>query len=186
MPLYGLLIIFTAPTIFWYIPLRAKEILFVTILVNNVLIPAALMPFFRFRNLISSWYIDKREERTIPLMTITILYAITSFILTKLQIPVFFKAYIYSMTLLSLILLAVNMRMKISAYSTGAGALVSVVLALSLRMSVALPLYLAGSVLISGVIISSRLRLNAHDDREVYYGFLIGLAVPVSIMLLFR
>ena len=185
-PLYGLLMIFTAPTLFWYIPAKAKFFLFLIFFVDNLFIPVLLMPFFRYRNLISSWRIDNRVERTIPLMTVSLLYAVTSFILSRLQIPVFFKAYAFSLTMLSLALLMINKRWKISLYSAGAGVLISVILNLSLRMSVPLPFYLAGSTLIAGIILSSRLRLNTHNPLEVYAGFLSGLIITGGIMLLFH
>ena len=186
MPLFGLLMIFTAPTLFWYIPVKAKEILFFIFIVNNVLIPISLMPFFRYRNLVSSWYIENRSERTLPLFAVSLLYAVTSFILYRLQIPVFFKAYAFSLTMLSLSLLFVNRRWKISLHSAGAGALIAVVLVLSIRMSAPLPFYLAGSVLIGGLILSSRLKLDKHNPYEVYAGFFAGLVIPAVLMLIFQ
>jgi hypothetical protein len=186
MPLYGLLVIFAAPTLFWYIPLRAKEILFFIFIVNNLFIPIVLLPLFRYRNLISSWSIENRSERTIPLMTIALLYAVTSFILSRLEIPMFFKAYGYALTILTIVLLTINRWWKISLHSAAAGALISVVLVLSLRMSASLPFYLAGSVLVAGSVLSSRLRLDKHSPAEVYAGFLAGLLIPATIMLLFQ
>jgi hypothetical protein len=186
MPLYGLIVIFTAPTLFWYIPLRAKEILFFIFLVNNLIIPVALMPFFRYRNLISSWFIEERSERTIPLMTVAFLYAVTSFILSRLEIPIFFKAYGYALTMLTIVLLTINRWWKISLHSAGAGALISLVLLLSFRMSASLPFYTAGSVLIAGAIMTARLKLNTHNPAEVYAGLLTGLIIPSFMMLLFQ
>lgn len=186
MPLFGLMVIFTAPTLFWYIPLKAKEILFFIFIVNNVLIPISLMPFFRYRNLVTSWYIESRSERAVPLFTVSLLYAVTTFILYRLQIPVFFKVYAFSLTMLSLGLLFINRKWKISLHSAGAGALIAVVLVLSLRMSASLPFYLAGAVLIAGLILSSRLRLNKHSTYEVYAGFFAGLVIPVVLMLIFQ
>jgi hypothetical protein len=186
IPLYGLLVIFTAPTLFWYIPIRAKEMLFVTLLVNNVFIPISLMVFFRYRNLISSSILENRAQRTLPLTAATLLFAVTSFILSRLQIPIFFKTYVYSLTMLSLTILVINNWWKISIYSAGAGTLVSVVLMLSIRMSASLPVYLAGSILIAGLILSSRLRLDSHNPSEVYSGFLAGLIIPAIMILLFQ
>jgi hypothetical protein len=186
MPLYGLLVIFLAPTLFWYIPTRAKEILFFIFLVNNLIIPVSLMPFFRYRNLISSWFIEERSERIIPLMTAALLYAVTAFILSRLEIPLFFKAYAYGLTMLTLVLLIINKWWKISLHSAGAGALIAVVILLSLRMSASMPFYIAGSVVIAGVILTSRLRLNTHNPAEVYAGFIAGFLIPSVIMLIFQ
>jgi hypothetical protein len=186
VPLYGLLAVFVAPTLFWYIPVRAKFFLFIIFATDNLLIPVLLMPFFRYRNIISSWSLSEQEERTVPLMTSALMFAVTSFILYRLQIPLFFKAYAYSLTIVTLFLLVVNRRWKISVYSGSAGLLVGLIISLSVRMKEPLPLFLAGSVVAAGLILSSRLKLNRHDTREVYAGFLAGLIITASIMILLQ
>jgi len=160
IPLYGLIIIFTAPTLFWYLPLKVKKILLLILLTNNILIPVSLMPFFRYRNIISSWVVEKRSERVIPLHSVAILYSVTSFIMFRLQIPIFVKTYIFSTSFLALTVLVINLWWKISLHSAGAGALIGIVIALSLKMSVPLTWFLIPAVLIAGLVLSSRLKLN--------------------------
>jgi len=89
MPLYGLGILLTAPTFLKYLQVDARRILFLVVLINNVFIPLALLPFLRYRNIISSYNIDERKERIIPLLTASILYCTTSFIIFRFQIPFF-------------------------------------------------------------------------------------------------
>jgi len=186
MPFYGLLIVFNAPTLFWYIPVKAKIYLFLIFFIDNLLIPALLMPFFRYRNIISSWKMETRSDRTVPLMAVSLMYAVTSFILSKLELPVFFKAYSYSVTMLLIAILTINRWWKISIYSAAAGVVTACVVTLSIRMSAPLPFLLAATVLVSGLIISSRLRLNRHDPGEVYAGFLTGLLITAGFMLLLQ
>jgi len=186
MPLYGLLIIFFAPTLFWYLPFRVKEILFFIFLINNVLIPVSLIPFFRYRHIISSMMIENRQERVVPLLTVSFLYLVTSFIMFRLQIPVFLKAYSYSLTILAIALLLISLKWKISLHSAGAGAIASLVLVLSLKMSSGLPFLIMLSVLISGIILSSRLKLNTHSPSEVYTGFITGFAILAAGLLLYQ
>jgi hypothetical protein len=185
IPLYGLIIIFTAPTLFWYLPLKVKKILLLILLTNNILIPVSLMPFFRYRNIISSWVVEKRSERVIPLLSVAILYSVTSFIMFRLQIPIFVKTYIFSTSFLALTVLVINLWWKISLHSAGAGALIGIVIALSLKMSVPLTWFLIPAVLIAGLVLSSRLKLNSHDSAQVYIGFLTGLTGMSLFMLFF-
>jgi hypothetical protein len=185
IPLYGLIIIFTAPTLFWYLPLKVKKILLLILLTNNILIPVSLMPFFRYRNIISSWVVEKRSERVIPLLSVAILYSVTSFIMFRLQIPIFVKTYIFSTSFLALTVLVIDLWWKISLHSAGAGALIGIVIALSLKMSVPLTWFLIPAVLIAGLVLSSRLKLNSHDSAQVYIGFLTGLTSMSLFMLFF-
>jgi hypothetical protein len=175
MPVYGLVIIFSAPTLFGYMPYDIKRLLLLVVLINNVFLPLSLLPFFMHRNIISSWTISKREERKIPLIIATVLYAASSYIVFRLPIPYFLKSFIYSAFFLSLIATVVNFWWKISLHSLAAGALVAVILILSYRMYTPLIWYLAAALIISGGVLSSRLRLDYHNPPQVWFGFLTGL-----------
>ncbi len=184
IPLYGLLIIFFAPTLFWYIPVKVKKILFLVVATNNVLVPVTLLPFFRYRNIITSWIIETRKDRTVPLIAVSLFYSITSFILFRLQIPAFIKTYIFSITITVIILTVINFWWKISLYSAGSGTLVAVVITLSVKMLVPLTIFLIPLVLVGGLILGSRLKLNTHSAPEVYLGFLTGFSVMILFMFL--
>jgi hypothetical protein len=186
MPLYGMIIIFTAPTLFWYIPFNVKKILLFVVTTNNVLIPVSLMPFFRYRNIISSWAIETRKERRIPLLTVSFFYSITSFIIFRLQIPLFIKSFIFATAVLAITVTVINFWWKISLHSVGAGALAGLVIALSLNMMVPLTWFLIPVLLIAGLVLTSRLKLNTHNPPEVYIGFITGFVGMNLLMLLFQ
>lgn len=186
IPLYGLLIIFAAPTLFWYLPFKVKKILFLVLMTNNVLIPLSFIPFLKYRKLIGSWSIEKRKERIIPLIAVLILYSITAFIMVGLPLPVFVKGFFISTSLLILIVLVINFWWKISLHSAGAGALLGIVVTLSFRMSVSLTWFLIPAVLISGLVLASRLKLDINSPVQVYIGFLTGLAEMSLFLILFQ
>lgn len=174
MPLYGITIIFSAPTLFGYLPFEIKKLLFLIILVNNILLPLSLMPFYYHRHIITSWTISERKERNIPLLITTILYATTSYIIFKFPVPVFLKTFIFSTALLSVVVTVVNLRWKISLHSVGAGALISLVLILSVKMLTPLEGYLITAFVSGGLILSSRLKLNLHSPAQVWLGLSAG------------
>jgi hypothetical protein len=185
MPVYGMAIIFSAPTLFGYLPFNIKKILFLIIVVNNVLLPVSLLPFFIHRNIISSWTIKERKERNIPLIITTFLYCTTSFIIFRFPIPVFLKSFIFTAAFLSFIVTVVNFWWKISLHSVGAGALISLVLVLSLKMLTPLVWYLISAVIIGGLVLSSRLKLNLHNPLQVWIGLFTGFFGLILFMMLF-
>jgi hypothetical protein len=185
MPLYGMLIIFSAPTLYGFLPDKFKKTLIFIILINNVLVPFSLMPYFRFRNIISSWIVNDRSERTIPLFTTTFFYLITVYLVIRYQIPVFIKAFILAAAVLSLSISIINFRMKISIHSAGAGAITILIMILSVKMHTSLIGLLIASVMISGLVLSSRLWLGSHTPREVWSGFFLGIMVPALILSFF-
>ena len=121
MPVYGMAIILSAPTLYGYLPFTVKKLIILIMLVNNVLLPLSLLPFFIHMNIISSWTISERKERNIPLAITTLLYCTTSFIFFRFPVPVFLKSFIYASAFLSLMVTLINFRWKISLHSVGAG-----------------------------------------------------------------
>jgi hypothetical protein len=177
MPLYGLGIIFTAPTLLGYMPIEVKKILFLIVFINNVFIPLILLPFFKNRNLISTYAIEDKKERAVPLIMMSVLYSVTSFVIFRYQIPVFLKSFVFASTFLVILVTLINFWYKISIHAVAAGALNAVVALLSLKMSSSLVWYLVSTILTAGLILSSRLKLNSHDPGQVWSGFLTGFAV---------
>ena len=184
MPVYGMAIIFSAPTLLGYLPFNVKKLLLLIILVNNVLLPLSLMPFFIHRKIINSWALNERKERNIPLIITALLYGTTSYIIFRFPIPLFLKSFIFATAILSVLVILINLFWKISLHSVGAGALVGLVFLLSLKMLTQLDWYLISAIIIAGLILSSRLRLNHHSPMQVWIGLLTGFSGLILFMVL--
>jgi len=185
IPVYGLLIIFFAPTIYNYMPYEVKRLIIFIVLVNNVMLPLSLIPFFIQRKLINSWFMNERKDRVIPLILSTILYGVTTYIIFRFSVPYFLKSFFIAATFLSLTATLINFWWKISLHSIGAGALLALVFILSLKMYTSLLWYLIPVILTGGIIISARLQLNLHNPRQVWAGFLTGLLGSAIILMIF-
>lgn len=181
---YGILIIFSTPLFTGYIPFAVKKILLIIILINNVFLPLSLMPYFKFRNIISSWFVEKRQERIIPLITTSFFYSVTVYITFRFNIPQLIKAYIITSAFLAITMTVINFWWKISIHSTGAGAITALVIILSVKIQSPLILFLIIVILADGLLMSARLWLDAHSPSEVWTGFLLGL-VSSGLLLYF-
>jgi hypothetical protein len=171
MPVYGILIIFSAPTPIGYLPVALKRMLFIIILINNVILPLSLMPYFRYR--------------IIPLLATSFFYSVTAYITFRYHILTpFIKAFILSAAFLAICVTIIAFWWKISIHSAGAGALISLVIILSVKMSTPLTWFLLPVILASGLVLTSRLWLNSHNPEEVWFGLLLGL-IGSSLFLLF-
>jgi len=174
IPVYGMIIIFSSPTLFGYLPFEVKRLLLIIVLLNNVLLPLSLLPFLKYRNLISTWSVENRRERNIPLLLTTLLYSATSYIIMRFPLPVFLKSFIIAAFFISLAVTIINLWWKISIHSVGVGALTALVLILSLKMYTPLVWHLVFVIVTSGLVLSSRLKLNSHNPLQVWVGLLSG------------
>jgi hypothetical protein len=184
IPVYGLLIILSAPTLFGYMPFQVKKILLSIIMVNNVLVPLSLMPYFRYRNIISSWSVENRKERLFPLIATSFFYSVSVFIFWRFQLPVFIKSFILATAFMAITVTIITFWWKISVHTTGAGALLALVMILSVKMETSLNILLICTILSAGLVMTSRLFLNKHIPSEVWAGFLLGL-LGSSVILIF-
>lgn len=185
MPLYGLLIIFSAPTLFGYLPFVQKKFIIFILVTNNILLPFSVLPYLKWRKIITTWTVDKRSERVTPLALTTLFYFITVYVILKFTIPGLIKGFFLVTSLLSFTVTLINFWWKISIHSVGAGALTSMLLVLSFRLHASLTPFLIAIILVSGMVLSSRLRLQSHTPAEVWTGYLLGLAGMALFLILF-
>lgn len=176
MPVYGLMIIFTAPVLYGYLPVQVKKILILIVTINNVFLPLMLITWFRYRKLISSWTVNDRKERIIPLIITSFFYIFSVYLIYRFHIPFFIKSFIICSAVLAVAITVVNFWYKISIHSTGAGALSALVMILSIKMQAPITLLMIIVTLASGLVMSSRLWLKSHTPGEVWSGFLLGIA----------
>ena len=184
LPVYGLLIIFFAPTLMMYIPFQAKKVIFLLAFINMTVVPVALLPLLRYRNIITSYSLESREERIIPMGIGCMMYIITTIILYSYQIPGLVKTFTLAAAITSLVLLLITFKWKISIHSAGMGGLLATVISLSLRMSAGLVYLWVTILLISGLIMSARLYMNSHNPSQVYIGFVVGFTTFLIVMMI--
>lgn len=183
MPVYGLAIIFSADTPFGFLPWHVKKLIFLIVIVNNVFLPLSVLPFLMQMNFISSYSLNEREERAVPLIIAAILYATSSYIIYRFPVPHFLKAYIFSVFLVSLIITLINFKWKISLHSVGTGALMALLIFLSFELYSSLFWYVVLAAMIGGIVLSARLRLNLHTPSQVWWGFFSGFGMVIIFLL---
>ncbi|HEX2921108.1 MAG TPA: hypothetical protein VHO50_08085 [Bacteroidales bacterium] len=184
MPLYAMAIIISPLTPMGFLPDRVKQLLLLVMFINNVILPLSMLPLLMQLKFISSWTLEEREERALPLLIISILYATSSYIFYRFPVPHFLKSFIFATFLISLILTFINFRWKISLHSTGAGSLISVLLILSFRMYFPLFIFIVISSVVCGMVLSARLQLKSHSPGQVWGGFFTGFSV-MSLLFIF-
>ena len=189
LPIYGLLIIFNAPTLFAY-ELAArygslKGVILLLAFINMTVVPVALMPLLRYRNIISSYSMNTRSDRIIPMAIGSLMYLITTIIFYSFQIPEIIKSFVLASTIISILILLITLKWKISIHSAGLGSLVAIVMALSLRMYADLTAIWIPLIFVAGLVMSARMYLHSHKPSQTYAGFALGFLVIWFVMVIF-
>jgi len=185
MPLYILLLLLNVSTFLSYsLPVNYKMGLAGVVILTTILFPLFLTWILLRLRIISSVFMDKMEERTFPILTISVFYYLTYFLLRGIHISTIFSYYMLGATLLAILSLVVNFYRKISLHMIGAGSFTGLFLGLSLNFGINLNMAVLAGILLGGIIGFARLKSNAHQPAEIYSGFAMGVVVMTVVMIL--
>ena len=140
-----------------------------------------------FLKLIPNFYLQKREDRFGPLI-ITIIFYTWFFInlYHNPDIPLTMRIWTLGSLIAVSIAFFLNVFTKVSLHMVGIGGLLGLVFLLFWRfgldylqlgnLNVHLSVVISFILILSGLVGSSRLFLNAHHMRDVYGGAIVGVA----------
>lgn len=180
MPVIGLLIIFSTDSYVNYaVPEDLKKAVLLLVTVSTFIIPLLISLLLLNRKLIKSLEMETTKERIIPYAFTIIFYIFTLYMLKRAPIPPIVFNFIIGATLSVILAFIINIKWKISAHMIGVGGLLGALICVSLVLEVYVTPFILLTLLIAGLVGSSRLILNAHNQSQVYAGFLLGFACQV-------
>lgn len=134
-----------------------------------------------------SLWMKSKEERVVPFVFITIYYGLCSYLfLMQWKFNVIFSVILLSITITIFLITIITIRWKISAHSAGIVGALGFILAVSLKFQDNQLMYpILALIILSGLVMSSRLQLNDHDSSQVYAGALLGFGVSFGAIYFF-
>ena len=166
------------------LPFSYKMTLVGVVFLTTVICPIFLSWLLFRLKIISSMYMASKEDRTYPILIISLFYYLTYFLLRGIHLTTIFNYYMLGATLLAILSLTVNFYQKISLHTIGIGSITGLFLGLSLNFGINLNTEIFSGILLAGIIGYARLRLNAHQPAEIYSGFAMGAVVMSVLMVL--
>jgi hypothetical protein len=147
------------------------------------LLPALNLLLFRQFGVVTSWTMASRNERILPFVFTSILYVLIAGLFAyKVHLSTNFTKLMMIVAALAVAGTALTFLFKISVHSLSWAGLVGIVLPLNRAAEGTLLLPTAILILVTGIVMTARLRLNAHTVREVMVGGLAGFVVGFAGM----
>ncbi|MDD5571701.1 MAG: hypothetical protein PHD97_11190 [Bacteroidales bacterium] len=162
---------------------EGKSIIILMVFILTFLLPSVIILFLIKRGVVKNIEMDNLQDRILPYLITAVFYYTSYRILKNFNLPYIIRNIFLGATMSVIIALLINIKWKISAHMVGIGGLTGFIIVLSQHTGINLNLYLIISVLLSGLIGFSRLKLNAHNPSQVYTGFLAGLSVMLIFIL---
>lgn len=192
----SLVLLWTNPFSFGWRHVSEANTLLIIIVMTTITLPLIAIVMMKMLGWIDSFQMETKHERIGPYIVAGIMYLSLYLHLTRAEsFPVSIRVAVLG-TLLGLwTCFFINNFTKISAHAAGVGGLVTMIaltkqifgyndaqIGLVGGVNLVMPIdgLLYGSILIAGAVCTSRLILNAHESKQVYTGFLVGV---LSILL---
>lgn len=156
---------------------KPQEHLFLAvILIGTYVFPLFLLILLKSFRMIDSFHMVTIEERKFPtLLFISISFIIGNWLYRSTIVDILSLFYFGYGLVLICSYIFLYYKLKISLHTSAIGGLIGFVIYFSFYYKLNLIILLSVLFLISGLIASSRLRLQAHNSREVLSGFIIGI-----------
>ncbi|ETN94431.1 hypothetical protein SAMN04487906_3049 [Zhouia amylolytica] len=158
-----------------YTPPEIIRPIFLSILIISVFIPIVLLLLFKNLGWISSIYLDKVEERKIPIYA----YIALNYIIILKVIPfnLYEELYYFLVGIVGALVacvILVYFKFKASLHLMAISSLTTFIIGLAFHYEINITFAIATLIFLMGLIASARMYLRTHNMQEMIVGFIIG------------
>ena len=181
IPIGGTILYFLVTPKYSSLELQSGNILPIFIL--TVIIPIIFFLILKNMGVINSIFLPTIKERKYPLYISCILFLMILYkVIPNNYVHELFYIFTGLLTATCTALILLFLRFKTSLHLLGMGSLLMFMIGLSIHFEINITLAISVFTLLTGLVATSRLYLNAHNRSELLIGLLIGLCSQLIIL----
>lgn len=183
LPTVGLICLF----VFSYmslLPLYYKWMITLMVYGFTVLLPTLLIRFYRAHQKWTLLDLGKRERRMVPYIMSIVCYFTCVYVMRRLYVPHFMGSILVAALLIQTVCAIINVWWKISTHMAGIGGVTGALFAFAAIFAFNPLMWISISLIVAGVLGTSRMILRQHSLAQVVGGFLVGWACGLAILFL--
>lgn len=175
--LFGLLLLVSPE---YYRPLNNEQATYIILRLSIVtlLLPALSISILKFTGYIGSVHLEERSERLMPYLFTSLYYGVLIYIFYQGMSFRPFLILMSSMGVLILVLALFNLKIKVSAHTASITGVLGFLWGIKMNdpeLSMLYPVVIV--IMTIGIVMSARLKLDAHRPFEIYLGAILGFIV---------
>lgn len=182
LPIVGLALLF----IFSYmsmLPLSYKLSVLTLVYICTILLPSYLIHAYRRYQGWSLLDLGQKERRMVPYIISIICYFACYYLMNMVHMPYFMSRILMAALLIQIVCAIINVWWKISTHTAAIGGVAGAVLAFSVLFSFDPVWWFCLTLLLAGILGSSRMILMQHSLSQVVAGFLVGFFCGLFMIL---
>lgn len=172
-PLLGFVVLFVF-TYLSLLPWSLKGLILLLVMLGTILLPRLTVRYWRQARGWERHLLRIRQNRFMPYLIYLLFYVFTLHVLDRFHLPHYMSGILVASMLIQGSCLLINTKWKISMHAAGAGGVVGALIAYSFVFYFNPLLWLSISILLAGLVGSSRMLLRQHDLWQVLAGTLVG------------
>ena len=183
LPTLGLLALFS----FSYLsllPFQYKAIVIAIVYFFTILLPTLLIHVYRRHQHWNLIELGQRERRMVPYVLSILCYFTCVYIMRSLHIPHFMSSIVVAALCIQIICAIVTGWWKISTHTAAIGGVVGALVAFAAIFGFNPLPWLCITIIIAGILGTSRMILRQHSLSEVVSGFLVGVFVGWIVLVI--
>lgn len=169
-----------APTSFAGIDKANFGKMLLTIIINTLFFPLVATLLIKATGFIESIHMRTAKDRIIPLLASMIFYFWAYNVFKNIEAPHILRVLLLGSFWGVIAVFMVNIFVKISMHTAAAGSMLGILMVLmfSSPVNMVLPFFLA--LIIAGIIGTVRMIVGAHNNAEIWLGYIVGILVQVG------
>ena len=159
-----------------------NDAIFLTVTLSmTCILPALIIVIMKKWHIIDSIEMEDKDDRLGPLfIMILFLYGTLRFF-NKIQLLSVFNFYLTATIVVTVLAFITTFFWKISLHILGWGCFTACLFIMTMMsISMYLP-YFIGSIIVSGIVASARLKLQSHSNAQILAGFAMGFVTVILI-----
>lgn len=147
------------------------------VFVSTAVLPMAWVGLSRLMGRISSIMLHDRDDRTVPYMLTAGLYLLDFYLAGQWGAAPLFRIYLLACSSIVVSVLLINLYTKISIHAASMGALTGILFSSANQNLYDMRWPIMAVLLMSGLVMTARLKLDAHKPFQLYLGFVLGIGL---------
>ena len=149
----------------------------------TILVPTLLIHLYHRYQGWTPLQIGVKERRMVPYAVSIFCYFACYYLMTRLRIPSFMARILMAALLIQIVCAIVNVWWKISTHTAAIGGVTGALMAFSMLFAFNPVWWLCFTLLVSGMVGSSRIILHQHTLGQVLAGYGIGLLIGFIVII---
>ena len=185
-----LVLLWTNPFSFGFRHVAEADTLLIIVFMTTITLPAIAVVMMKMLGWVQTLRMETRHERIGPYIVSGIMYMTLYLHVSKAEFPTSLRVASLGVLICLWICFFINNFLKVSVHAAGMGGLVAIVALTKLKFGyeaaqigipggvnlvLSIDYLLYGTILLAGLVCTSRLLLDAHKPNEVYLGLMIGI-----------